>query len=329
MLVRPKELANLCAIFSSIRSNSISSTDLEKLADRSKLIDSTASAEDIVNGAVCAGLLTIIGTECCTTEFGRELGRRQNTPACVMTREAQDHFIKNVLLNAESAEWCCGEFLFKFHVDSILGTFAYERKHNESPRDIKWLMLLSDVKLIEVTKDRALVSSKYLGYINNFLADARNAQQDENESAENENNEIGALAESLALEHERIRLKINNLPELAELVQQISKVDWSAGYDIQSFMGTEDDPSSDLLIEVKGTKRQDLRFIWTQNERRVAEKEQERYCIYGYTNVDLGSKQATGPIKIQNPSYTLSQLGYATIPLDILVTKENCSPTNE
>jgi len=321
MLVRPKELANLCAIFHSIRTSSLPFKELEILADRSKLIDSTARAEDVVTCAISAGLIMVEGIEYCPTECGKVLGRHQGSPACVLTEEARAHFIKNVLFNIRSAEWCCGEFLFKFHVDSFLGTFTYDRKNNESPKDTKWLMLLSDVKLIEVSKDRAIIVPDYLGIINEFLAEARNLDQGQTDTAENENNEVGALAESLALEHEKNRLKANALPDLAALVQQISKIDLSAGYDILSFMGTKEDPSSNLLIEVKGTRRDDLRFVWSQNEKRVAEREKERYCIYGYTNVNLDSKQANGPIKLPNPAYTLSDLGYSMVPLDILVAK--------
>lgn len=322
MLVRPKELANLCAIFQSTRSSSIPNKELVRMADRSMLIDSTARAEDVVSGAINAGLLMVAGLEYCPTEFGRELGKRQGSPACVLTEEARMHFIKNVLFNTRSVEWCCGEFLFKFHVDSVLGTFAYDRKHNESPKDTKWLMLLSEVKLIEVSKDQATVLPRYLGIINEFLADVRNADQDHVGVAENENNEVGALAENLAIEHEKNRLKASALPDLAELVQQISKVDLSAGYDIRSFIGTKEDPSSNLLIEVKGTKRNELRFVWSQNERRVAEKEKERYCIYIYTGVNLETGQAIGPTKVQNPASTLSSLGFKIVPLDVLVMKE-------
>ncbi len=329
MLVRPKELANLCAIFSSIGSSSIPFNDLKRLAALSMLIDSTASAEDMIAGAASAGLVSIAGANCDSTLFGRELGKHQHSPGCVMTEEARVHFIKNVLFNAELPEWCCGEFLFKFHVDSVRGTFVYDRRYNESPKDTKWLMLLQDVKVIDVNKDNAMVNPDDLGIINEFLADARKADVGDADIAENENNEIGALAERLALEHEKKRLKANALPELAELVQQISTVDWSAGYDIKSFVGTKEDPSSNLLIEVKGTRREDLRFVWSQNERRVADKEKERYYIYGYTNVDLESGQAFGPIKIQNPAYTLGDLGYSMFPLDVLVTKPAMLPSIE
>ena len=64
------------------------------------------------------------------------------------------------------------------------------------------------------------------------------------------------------------------------LVQQISKIDKSAGYDIASFRGVGKNPDSKILIEVKGTRESNLRFIWSYNERRVAAAEKHRYWIW-------------------------------------------------
>lgn len=321
MLVRPRELSNLCAIFPSVGSRSIGVEDLRRLASYSRLIDSMANADDIIAAAVHAGLLSIAGGDYCQTPLGKQLGGHQRSPDCIMTESAREFFIKNVLFNPGCGEWFIGKFLRKFRVDGVIGRFVYDRGSEESARDTKWLMILSDLRFIEVNEQQAVSIPAYHGVINRCLAAARNSEAERNADADKENNEVGALAERLALAHERSRLVDNGLPDLAALVQHISKVDWSAGYDILSFGGTTQDPSSSLLIEVKGTRSNRLRFVWSANERRVAEIEKERYCIYCYTDIDLVSKHGVGPIVIWDPIHRLTQLGYTVEALDVLVQK--------
>lgn len=322
MIVRPKELANLCSIFHSIRAHKITPEDLKRLVQSSMLIDSYSSVDGIITESVNAGLVALKTGNYCLTKIGQQLGKRQEAPGPEILENARAYFIKNVLLDVDSNEWCCGPFLLKFRVDTVLETFVYDRNRTELDQDTKWLMLLNDINLIKVDKEKAKIIPEYLGIINDFLMRIRNPLPNNPVDVDDEHNKVGALAERIALIYEKTRLVSNTLPSLAPLVQQISKVDRSAGYDILSFKGTKEDPDSSIFIEVKGTKTSDLRFIWSYNERRVAEKEKERYWIYGYINVDLDSQKADGPIIIKNPHRTLAELGYSVIPLDVCVFKE-------
>jgi len=321
MIVRPKELANLCSIFPSIRASTIPSEDLRHLVRSSMLIDTYSNIYSIIAESVNAGLLILKAGDYCLTKIGQKLGKRQVAPCPEIREDARIYFLKNIFLNLDSKEWCCGQFLLKFRVDTILETFVYDRNKAELDQDMKWLMLLSDIKLIEVDKDKAKILPEYLSIINDLLMKIRDPLPSNAIDNDNENNQIGALAESLAIEYEKARLINNSLPYLAPLVTQISKVDMSAGYDIRSYKGIGENPDTNIFIEVKGTRLNDLRFIWSYNERKVAEKEAERYSIYGYINVDLDSHTADGPIIIKNPLSILTELGYSMIPLDVCVSK--------
>lgn len=323
MIVRPKELANLCSIFPSIRAPKIPPEELRRFVRNSMLIDSYSNADGIIAESVNAGLVTLKGGDYCLTKIGQQLGKRQRAPGSEIREGARVYFLKNVFLSLDSNEWCCGPFLLKFSVDTILETFVYDRNKIESDQDMKWLMLLTDINLIEVDKDKdkAKIFPEYLGIVNDFLMKIRNPLPSYPTDINNEYSRTGALAESLALEHEKTRLINSALSYLAPLVIQVSKVDRSAGYDILSFRGTGEDPDTSIFIEVKGTRANHLRFIWSYNERKVAEKEAERYWIYGYTSIDLDSHKADGPIAIENPHSSLTELGYSMIPLDVCVSK--------
>lgn len=323
MIVRPKEIANLCSIFPSIRAPKISPEELRNLVRSSMLIDSYSNVDGIIAESVNAGLVTLKAGDYCLTQIGQQLGKRQEAPGPEIRESARIYFLKNVFLNPDSNEWCCGQFLLKFHVDTILETFVYDRNEKEPDQyqDMKWLMLLTDINLIEVDKDKAKILPEHLNMVNDLLIKIRNPPPSYTVDIDNEINKIGALAEDLALEYEKARLINNASPYLSPLVIQVSKVDTSAGYDILSYKGTGEDPDASIFIEVKGTRANDLRFIWSYNERKVAEKEAERYWIYGYINVDLDSQKADGPITIKNPHSNLTKLGYSIIPLDVCVSK--------
>jgi hypothetical protein len=322
MIVRPKELANLCSIFGSIRARSISSEELKRFVRSSMLLDSYASVDEIIAESLKSGLIKFDSERYIPSKMGLLLGKRQETPTSEISENAREFFVKNILFSMESNEWCCSQFLLQFHVDTVLGTFVYDRNEKELEQDTRWLMILSDAGVIEVNQERAFINTCYLGITNDFLMRIRNPLVMPAIENNDENNKIGALAEDLALKYEKDRLSSNTYPSLAQLVQQISKVDTSAGYDILSFKGTKESPDSNVLIEVKGTKAKELRFIWSYNERRVAEKENSRYLIYGYTNVDLDAQRADGPIIIENPHNNLGKLGYLLVPQDVYVFKK-------
>jgi hypothetical protein len=128
---------------------------------------------------------------------------------------------------------------------------------------------------------------------------------------------VGEIAETCAVTYEKNRLTKRGYPELSMLVQQISLVDRSAGYDILSYSGIDKKPESPIFIEVKGTKNHKINFIWSRNERLVARRERSSYWIYAFTKVEIDKNSAKGPTRIKNPIVNLERLGYNTEALDV------------
>ncbi|MFC2041926.1 DUF3883 domain-containing protein [Chloroflexota bacterium] len=319
-MIKPIELANVCAIFPSLRTSRLSRDYLKKLVQDTKLIDSDDSVDSILLACVDSELLSTKSDQYYLTQKGRRLSRNHKQPGYQLSEKAKDTFIKHVLLDIESEKWCCGEFISQFDVDTFLGTFVYFR-NKAIKDDTRWLITLSSVGLIEVDYDKAIINPNYLGIINQLFLKIRNPIHTKILNTENEKKEVGDLAELLALQHERARLTSAGLSVLAPLVEHISTVDQSAGYDIRSFTGTEHNPDENIFIEVKGTKMAEFSFVWSFNEINVAKAKTNNYWIYGYTKVNTNNQTGDGPITIQNPISNLEALGFTTIPLDHYVTQ--------
>jgi len=112
--------------------------------------------------------------------------------------------------------------------------------------------------------------------------------------------EVGEKAEQLTLSYEKERLKDIDYPDMAMSIEQISKIDVAAGYDIESFNGKGSSLIPDRMIEVKGTSGTSPYFYWSENEIETAKSLKEKYWIYLWTEI----KSETEGIlykKIQNP----------------------------
>jgi hypothetical protein len=321
MIIKPDELANLCSIYLTLGTNRITSKELENYAERCMLIDSDVFASEIIEQATNMGLISFKSHNYYLTKFGGQLGKRQGHPDIKISGRAKDFLLKKVYLNIDSGEFCCGNFLMQFHVDTIIGTFVYDRNEMEPTEITQWLKVLNRVGLLDVEKERALVRHDYLEAVNELLGQIRGYFSQKRPDPKNENNKIGEIAEKCAIEYEKRRLEKNGYMDLSMLVQQISIVDKTAGYDILSYKGCGKNPESPIFIEVKGTIKSQIQFIWTKNERYTAQKKKGSYWIYCFTDVNLKNEGAYGPTRIKNPIINLAPLGYYIEPLDVYVCK--------
>ncbi|MGB2862702.1 MAG: DUF3883 domain-containing protein [Sedimentisphaerales bacterium] len=230
--------------------------------------------------------------------------------------------LKYVYLNMESGGSECAKFLSSFQVDTTLGTFVFHRSLQESYEENQWLKTLSRVGLLDVYERCAKVSLKYLDLVNELLRRFREVDTVDYTGSDMERKAVGDLAERLAMDHEKRRLSDLGLKEFCPLIQRISLVDNSAGYDIASFRGTGQHPENRIYIEVKGTKKEYVDFIWSRNERRIAGQRKKNYWLYIYTNVDTQRETGKGPLRINNPSIALSKGNYIFEPIDIRVSRK-------
>ena len=111
--------------------------------------------------------------------------------------------------------------------------------------------------------------------------------------------EVGEKAEQLTLSYEKERLK-DDYPDMAMSVEQISKINVAAGYDIESFNGKGSTLTPDRMIEVKGTSGTAPYFYWSENEIETAKSLKEKYWVYLWIEVK-SETEGTLYKKIQNP----------------------------
>ena len=118
---------------------------------------------------------------------------------------------------------------------------------------------------------------------------------DEFEKIQNLKNTYGEAAEVFVLELEREKFK-NHILSIG--IEQISKIDAGAGYDISSLQ-SDKSTTIDKFIEVKSYSESPY-FYWSRNEVRVAEIEKNNYFLY-LVNRDEMNNIDYSPIIIQNP----------------------------
>lgn len=310
MTVRSSEISNVCALFNELNSKQLASNVLERLVQRCMLLDCNASTDEILDSAVNAGLIERSGSAYRLTDIGYRLGKKQGTTSPNTTDGAKSFLAKKIYLNPNAGPCFCSDILLSLRVDTSLGTFVLDRDENETREQVDWLKTLSEIGLIEVDADMAKVVVTHLGIVNEALRWIREKASPDSDESAAERTKIGQIAETHAVQHEKRRLRRYGFPELASLVKQISIVDRSAGYDVQSFQGTGKHPDNEIFIEVKGTRKSEVQFIWSRNERRVARKMRRKYWIYCFTRIDLQSESARGPHRINDPIVRLEQGSY-------------------
>lgn len=169
--------------------------------------------------------------------------------------------------------------------------------------DNTWIVVyMEQLGLLRQKDNDYLVTSSYIQSVSDFIHEPKGYTEEQLLGWLEEKKKLGDAAEKLILDFERSRLK--NLGHVVEskCIKPVGKLNTSAGYDIESFNAKAKGMQFDRFIEVKGSGNPKLRFVWTQNEMKVAEKLRDRYWIYyqGGINKSTG-KSAFKPIMIQNP----------------------------
>lgn len=122
-------------------------------------------------------------------------------------------------------------------------------------------------------------------------------------------------AEEHALEFEQKRLRKLGKAAHANLVRIVSEENVMLGYDLISFDGSRGSVKYDRFIEVKCSKGNKIRFFWTLNELKVAQKLKKKYWIYFFSNTH---KQKV-PIIFNNPAQTFRPPKYKVISSEFIV----------
>ena len=136
------------------------------------------------------------------------------------------------------------------------------------------------------------VDKKYVQLVYELTADSKAITEQQLERILMENRKLGTQAENAVVEFEERRLLKLGKNAQAALVKRISTMNSAAGYDIESFNGTSDEIFPNRFIEVKATTGAEIRFYWTNNEKKVAKKKKTEYWIY--IMVEFREDQSSG-----------------------------------
>ena len=166
------------------------------------------------------------------------------------------------------------------------------------------------------------IEKKYSELVYQLTANGKAISEQQLEKILMENRRLGAKAENVVVEFEKMRLKKLGKPAQAELVKRISTINVAAGYDIASFDGTTDEIFPNRFIEVKATTGDSLHFYWSINEMNVAKKKKDLYWIYMMTNFNETKPHDTIPILIQNPEHNIPKHSYLTMEAHKFLVRE-------
>ncbi|UZE92467.1 MAG: DUF3883 domain-containing protein [Methanosarcinales archaeon] len=206
-----------------------------------------------------------------------------------------------------------------FNPNDELGTFVWSPAGEipiEGNRDILNLML--QLGILEKDDSMLFVNQNYVSVIANLKGFGILSLKKLRKIMEKKI-EVGDIAEDLIMLYEQKRLKSLGATKESELVNRISKLNVSAGYDILSFDTKSSDLKYDRFIEVKGSSNNLINFEWSSNEVKVAEKLGPKYWIYFLGGIDITNKSSKeepvlfpDPIKsvIGNPDFDLGYSGF-------------------
>ncbi len=183
------------------------------------------------------------------------------------------------------------------------GTYRWS-EIDSAPLDAEdWLVEhLRQLGLLKRENEVLQVEPDYVTAVAAFLEEGKGWTEEQAREYYREKLEIGTLAEDLIVAHEANRLRASGFPVEAESVRRISRVRVNAGYDVESFDVAARGVSFDRFIEVKGSKGTNLRFIWSDNEMKVARELKNKYWIYFQGGIDLPNRRAKNePLAFRNP----------------------------
>jgi hypothetical protein len=179
----------------------------------------------------------------------------------------------------------------------------------------EWIVShMEQLGLLELDPEGYAVQKTYLETVKTFINEPKGFTEEDLMKWLEEKKKLGNFAEELVLVFEKKRLLELGHHVESRCVRIVGKLKTNAGYDIESFDGKSKDMSFDRLIEVKGSGDPKLRFIWSQNEMKIAKELKERYWIYFQGGIDKKTgKSKFKPILLQDP--------YHKIPLDMAFTR--------
>ncbi|QQG48406.1 MAG: DUF3883 domain-containing protein [archaeon] len=188
-----------------------------------------------------------------------------------------------------------------FERDDLSKSWRYNYRGEEPlPQDfMEYVNLLKQSGLLLEHSGLYEINPQYSPQVSVLVSERPLLSQEELENIRDGQMKTGQDAERIVTNHEREELRRLGCVEEARLVIRVSTWDTAAGYDIKSFAGPSKTKRHDKFIEVKGSTRESLRFIWSANEIEKARVLKHHYWLYFVGGV--AGKKSTSLRKFQDP----------------------------
>lgn len=205
---------------------------------------------------------------------------------------------------------------FRMQIHGVLKDFLPDFKQNTfklsifdivKPTEDLWIIEhLTQLDFLIRKEDILEINSQYVDTVAHFLSEGKWWSPDDFEEYRKEREETGKLAEQLVIEYEKERLHQLGCKVEALCMRHISKLKVDAGYDVDSFDGSNPGLNYNRFIEIKGSKNSKVIFFWSDNEIEVAKKLGDKYWIYFQGGINTKTKKAINkPLIFQNPIKTI------------------------
>ncbi len=185
-------------------------------------------------------------------------------------------------------------FLSNFHYSKYSWEFTPSNREKLFYGEIRNLFI--DLGIIRVQRNKYLINND----LKDLFTQSFNTNvisPDQLELSRKEKEELGRLAELKVLDDEKLRLRGENINRK---VEHTSKMYVDAGYDIKSWDIISNE-IQERFIEVKAISNHYIRFYWSRNEIRVAQRLGDRYFLYLVPCVNNQIIDNGDIIIIQNP----------------------------
>jgi hypothetical protein len=262
--------------------------------------------EPIINFSVQLGLTSVSPRGFAMTAVGIELLDQNQEELYELQPLQRDILVRKCYLDgALRAEMKNVVKLFEADEDS--GTITWSPVDSLPLEMNEWLAdHLLQLGVLRKEKDLLVVTEQYRTTFLQFQDEGGDFSEEQLERYLKEKRLLADMAEAFVVKYEQERLRAAGHTAESACVKQISRIRVSAGYDVNSYDGKSTGLAHDRFIEVKGSGKAGVQFIWTVNEMKRAETLGKNYWIYFVGEVDRKNgvvKRA--PVLIQNPYHML------------------------
>ena len=271
---------------------------LERIAIRAVDVD----LDELEQKSIDLGLIRNKNTRLSLTNNGNNLLKLQvvkHDDVILDVTEAQQQFFVELIFSSPNLKTDLQNIFsdFRIHHSKKIWFYDYEKPNPDWNEEL--LNWLASCNFWNVVDNKLEVKQLYSKHVSKIKKRTSVTQQHLEEIIKIEK-EVGEKAEQLTLSYEKERLNELDYPDMAMSIEQISKIDVAAGYDIESFNGKGSTLTSDRMIEVKGTSGSSPYFYWSENEIETAKSLKEKYWVYLWIEVK-SETEGTLYKKIQNP----------------------------